>query len=102
MMTTFLSSTDICRTLAKRVRTLRLTERLTQEGLAKRSGVSLGTLKKFEHTGKISLESLAKLSITLNRADELAEIFHLRAGAPESIDELLKTTDDAPKRGTKK
>lgn len=102
MMALFLSSTDICKTLGLRIRKLRLHEKLTQEGLAKRSGVSLGTLKNFEHTGKISLASLAKLAISLNRSDELSTLFQLTSGAPESIDELLKSRQKEPKRGTRK
>jgi hypothetical protein len=38
--------------------------------LAKRSGVSLGSLKRFETTGQISLESLLLLADVLNRLDD--------------------------------
>jgi transcriptional regulator with XRE-family HTH domain len=54
---------DICRIpllLQKR-----LDKNPTQEGLAKRSGVSLGSLKRFESSGHISLESLLKLALVL-------------------------------------
>ncbi len=37
----------------------------TQPELAERSGVSLGSLKRFERTGQISLESLLKLAFVL-------------------------------------
>ena len=40
----------------------RLQYDLTQVGLANRSGVSLGSIKRFEATGQISLESLLKIS----------------------------------------
>jgi transcriptional regulator with XRE-family HTH domain len=39
---------------------------LSQEGLAKRSGVSLGSLKRFERTGLIAFDSLLKLAMVLD------------------------------------
>lgn len=43
-----LSSNDTSLAIAARLKSRRLARRLTQQGLADRSGVSLGTLKKFE------------------------------------------------------
>ena len=54
--------------LAKRIRGIRKRRRLTQQDLSERSGVSLGTLKRFETTGQISLLSLTKLAIALGCA----------------------------------
>ena len=48
---------EIIQEIAARAKVRRLALDLTQEGLASRSGVPLSTLKQFEHTGKISLES---------------------------------------------
>jgi transcriptional regulator with XRE-family HTH domain len=42
----------------------------TQSELARRSGVSLGSLKRFETTGQISLESLFLLIDVLGRLDD--------------------------------
>ena len=39
------------------------------------SGVSYGSVKRFETTGKISLLSLTKLAMALDMADELRELF---------------------------
>ena len=61
----FASPADICRSLADRARAARLAADLTQEGLAERSGVSLGTLKRFERTGAASLEVVARIAIAL-------------------------------------
>ena len=44
--------------IAKRVRARRLELNLTQQALAKRSGVSLGSLQRFENQAEISLKSL--------------------------------------------
>lgn len=48
--------------IAQNMRDLRLEKGLTQEGLSKRSGVSLSSLRKFEQKGVISLESFFKAS----------------------------------------
>ena len=56
---------EIATELAKRLRKRRLEENMTQEGLARRSGVPLGTLKKFEASGSISLVSFIRLLIAL-------------------------------------
>ena len=42
----------------------------TQRDLATWSGVSLGSLKRFEQTGKIAYESLLKLSVFLECIDD--------------------------------
>ena len=44
--------------IAERAKFRRLEQNLTQEGLALRSGVSLGSIKRFERSGEISLKSL--------------------------------------------
>ena len=46
---------DLLHEIARKAREKRLTLNFTQNTLAIRSGVSLGVLKKFERTGKISL-----------------------------------------------
>ena len=61
--------------LAQRVRNIRKRRKISQEKLASMSGVSYGSIKRFEHTGNISLISLTKIAMTLNIADELRNIF---------------------------
>ena len=61
--------------LAQRVRKIRKRRSITQEKLASISGVSYGSIKRFETTGQISLLSLTKISIALDLADELRNIF---------------------------
>ena len=56
--------------LAERHRTLRKQLKMSQEEMAERSGVSLGSLKRFENTGKISMDSLLKLMHLLGRLNE--------------------------------
>lgn len=61
--------------LAKRVRNVRKRRSISQEKLAKMSGVSFGSVKRFETTGQISLLSLTKIAIALDMADELRNLF---------------------------
>ena len=57
--------------LAQRVRNIRRRRKISQEELSRMSGVSYGSVKRFEATGKISLLSLTKLAMALDMADEL-------------------------------
>jgi transcriptional regulator with XRE-family HTH domain len=56
--------------IAERHRALRKQAGYSQMELAQRSGVSLGSLKRFESTGQISLESLLKLTEILGRLND--------------------------------
>ena len=60
---------------AKRVRNVRKRRSISQEKLAKMSGVSFGSVKRFETTGQISLLSLTKIAMALDMADELRNLF---------------------------
>ena len=86
--------------IAKRAKDKRLRLNLSQQTLSEKSGVSYGTLKKFERTGQISLESLLKIALAL---DELENFEYLFTKGPDelpaSIDELLM--DKSRKRGRK-
>lgn len=69
---------DIKNGLKNRARQRRLDENLSQDGLAARSGVSLGSLKRFERTGDISLESLLALAFALDAETEFENLFPKR------------------------
>lgn len=64
-------NTDIAGRMAK----LRKRKKLTQKELAVKAGVSLGSLKRFEQSGEISLQSLTKLAIALEVEEELESLF---------------------------
>ncbi|MEI8366497.1 MAG: helix-turn-helix transcriptional regulator [Parachlamydiaceae bacterium] len=66
---------DLIAHIAKHAKEKRLSLNLTQTSLAARSGVSLGTLKKFERSGHISLESLLKLALVLEALPEFTQLF---------------------------
>lgn len=61
--------------LARRVRNIRKRRSISQEKLAQMSGVSYGSIKRFEASGQISLISLTKIAMALEIADELRNIF---------------------------
>ncbi len=61
--------------LAQRVRRIRKRRAISQEKLSEMSGVSFGSVKRFETTGKISLLSLTKIALALGCAGELRELF---------------------------
>ena len=77
---------EVSNALAERHRTLRKQLKMSQEEMAERSGVSLGSLKRFENTGKISLDSLLKLIHLLGRLNEFDNLLLPK----ENLDDVKK------------
>jgi HTH-type transcriptional regulator/antitoxin HipB len=61
---------QVSRKLAARVKALRLAKGWKQITLAERSGVSLASLRRFEESGRVSLQSLLDLAFALYRLDD--------------------------------
>ena len=61
--------------LAQRVRNIRKRRSISQERLASMSGVSYGSIKRFETSGQISLISLTKIARALDIADDIRNLF---------------------------
>ncbi len=78
----------IAREIAGKMKLRRLELDLSQQALAKRSGVSLGTLKRFETQSEISLKHLLMISIALEATDEFHRLFTRKQY--QSIDELMQ------------
>ena len=74
--------------LALRLKNIRKRRGLSQQQLSERSGVSYGSLKRFESTGQISLLSLTKLAIALNCAEDIRKLF--TDVAYNSIEEVIR------------
>jgi len=91
-----LSSDEIAAELAARLKSRRLAQNLTLEGLARRSGVALGTLKKFERTGRIALGSFIRLTVALK--DEAALEKLLLEEKFDTLEDVLES-GKKPKRG---
>lgn len=68
--------TEINNDIAQKIVRLRKRKKITQKQLAARSGVSLGSLKRFEQSGEISLKSLTKIAIALDVENELEDLFN--------------------------
>ncbi|KAA3624184.1 MAG: XRE family transcriptional regulator [Bacteroidetes bacterium] len=79
---------DILRETAEKHRKLRKQKKLTQADLAKKTGVSLGSIKRFETTGKISFESLLKLAQVLGRLNDFEKIF-MSSNDLETVEKLF-------------
>ncbi len=84
--------------IAGNMRSRRLATGLTQQGLAKRSGVSLATLRKFEQKGIISLESFLKLAMVLDTLEDMVKATELSVTEYSSIDEILEAERRKPPR----
>lgn len=65
---------DVRLELARKHRKLRKQKGLSQNELSERSGVSLGSLKRFETKGQVSLESLLKLVFVLGRLSDFESV----------------------------
>ena len=66
---------ELDKNLALRVRKIRNRRKISQQKLADLSGVSYGSIKRFETSGQISLLALTKIAMALDMADELRNIF---------------------------
>ncbi|MBE5913581.1 MAG: helix-turn-helix transcriptional regulator [Pseudobutyrivibrio ruminis] len=78
---------EINNEVASNVQKLRKRKKISQKELAERSGVSLGSIKRFEQTGEISLQSLTKIAIALRAENEMEALF--TQPNFESIEEIL-------------
>jgi transcriptional regulator with XRE-family HTH domain len=96
MIAELLNYYEIAEKIASDVKELRLRENLTQQALAKKSGVSLGSLKRFETSYEISLKNLIQLSLTLRVQSNLVDVFNIPE--PQTIDEIIKEKKRLMKR----
>jgi transcriptional regulator with XRE-family HTH domain len=94
-----ISPGDLVRGTAQKARARRLAANLSQEGLAARAGMSLGSLKRFERTGQIAFGSLVRLAFALGAEVEFDTLFP-RAKFT-SVDDVLRQPRTR-KRGTVK
>ena len=83
--------------MAMRAKARRLEMNLTQEGLSVRTDIPLATYRRFERTGKISLEGLLHVAYALDALDDFDTLFSAPRYA--SLDEALEATQRTRKRG---
>lgn len=96
----FITPFEASQKIAQFAREKRLDLNLSQQTLSQTSGVSYSVIKKFELSGKISLESLLKIASALGCLKNFLEIFKNKTSLEStSLDELLK--QKTRKRGRK-
>ena len=61
--------------IADRLKNIRKTRRISQKKISEISGISYGSIKRFETTGQMSLLSLTRIATALDVVNELREIF---------------------------
>ncbi|WP_457575567.1 helix-turn-helix domain-containing protein [Desulfomarina sp.] len=94
MIPALLTPNEMQKQLALRLKTLRLSAGYKRKTLATRSGVSEGSLKRFEDLGEISLKNLLRLAHSLGCLQEFNTLFQppearslaeLKAGAESPV-----------------
>lgn len=66
---------EISLSVAKNTKNLRKRLKISRKKMSEISGVSYGSIKRFEETGNISFVSLIKLAIALDGVDDIKRIF---------------------------
>lgn len=61
---------EVLMQIAARMKQKRLDLNLTQGGLATRTGISIGTIKHFEKTGKTSFDTVLQMALALGCLDD--------------------------------
>lgn len=77
--------------IAGRIRMIRRRRKISQKKLSGLSGVSLGSLKRFEQSGEISFLSLIKIAAALGLNTEMEHLFE--EVPPLSIEEIIRGQD---------
>lgn len=86
--------TDLLLEIAEKHKHLRKNAGYSQRELAERSGVSLGSIKRFEQTGLISLESLLQLAAVLDRLTDFETVFN----PPEDFSRIEQLFTKTPRK----
>ena len=78
---------EIAKNLAEKIKQQRKKLKVSQQELAQKSGVSLGSIKRFETKYEISLQSLIKIAIALDLDEDFEKLFSNKTYT--SIDEVI-------------
>lgn len=79
--------TEIIKNLVLKIQDRRKKLKISQVELAQKSGVSLGSIKRFESKYEISLSSLIKIAIALDLDKDFDNLFNQKIY--KSIDEVI-------------
>ena len=78
---------EIAKNLAEKIKQHRKKLKISQTTLAQKSGVSLGSIKRFETKYEISLQSFIKIAIALDLDSDFEKLFSNKTYT--SIDEVI-------------
>ena len=78
---------EIAKSLAEKIKEHRKKLKISQDVLAQKSGVSLGSIKRFETKYEISLQSFIKIAIALDLDNYIENLFTSKTYT--SIDEVI-------------
>ena len=71
---------DLMLQTAHRAKALRLEQNITQQELAGKAGIAVGTVKRFEKTGEVQFNHLLCIALVLGRLDDFKTLF-----APDDV-----------------
>ena len=74
----FATPDELVRELGSRLRTQRLASRVTQQELAQRAGVALGSIKKLESDGNTTLQTFVRVVQALSLTGDIEDILVLK------------------------
>ncbi len=94
-----MTSSTLTSGIAARAKARRLQLGWSREELAARSGVSPWTLKRFEVSGRIALETLAKLAVVLEEVPGFERLFSPKEAVPQTMRQLERLNPPVRKRG---
>jgi len=83
-----LTEPQIKEKIATNFKKRRKEHKISQKQLAIKSGVSFGSIKRFEQTGEISLSKLIKIALILDLEKDLLSLFNTPYF--ENIEDMLK------------
>jgi transcriptional regulator with XRE-family HTH domain len=87
---------DVAQQIADNAKQLRLSKNMSRKTLALDSGVSLGSIQRFEQTGKISLSNLLHIAHVLSALTDFQMLLQLPE--PQTIREM-RQREKQPRRG---
>ena len=93
MLSNLKTEQEIIKDISLRARNKRKLYKLSQQQLSNKSGVSLGSLKRFERTGEISFKSLLKIAFVLDSQNDFDNLFKISTNNFKNLKDLLKNED---------
>ena len=66
---------DVMLQTAQRAKALRLEQNITQQELADKVGIAVGTVKRFEKSGEVQFNHLLRIALVLGKLDDFNNIF---------------------------